>query len=95
MENQLRPTFFQIAKTSQVSLNIDTKKIPHDPSVDMNTVFYGGEDYQLVAAVPENLLQKISGYKIIGSVEEGLPSVKIDGKIFNEPDISLFNHFKE
>lgn len=91
----LADALFQIAKTSQVSLNIDTKKIPHDPSVDMNTVFYGGEDYQLVAAVPENLLQKISGYKIIGSVEEGLPSVKIDGKIFNEPDSSLFNHFKE
>ncbi len=91
----LADALFQISKASNVIMNIDTKKIPHDFSVDMQTVLYGGEDYQLVAAVPENLLQKISGYTIIGSVEKGSPSVKIDGKIFNEPDSSLFNHFKE
>lgn len=91
----LADALMQIAQASRVTIDIETSKILHDPIVDMDTVLYGGEDYQLVAAVPENLLQKISGYKIIGSVEEGLPSVKIDGKIFNEPDSSLFNHFKE
>lgn len=91
----LADALFQIAKASNVIINIDTKKIPHDKSVDIHTVLYGGEDYQLVAAVPENLLQKISDYTIIGYVEKGSAAVKIDGQIFTEPDSSLFNHFKE
>ena len=91
----LADALFQIANASNVIINIDTAKIPHSAEVDMQTVLYGGEDYQLVAAVPENLLQKISGYTIIGDVEQGSPSVKLDGKILKEPENSLFNHFKE
>ncbi len=91
----LADALFQIANASNVIINVDTAKIPHSAGVDMHTVLYGGEDYQLVAAVPENLLQKISGYTIIGDVEQGSPSVKLDGKILKEPENSLFNHFKE
>ena len=91
----LADALFQIANASNVIINVDTAKIPHSAGIDMHTVLYGGEDYQLVAAVPENLLQKISGYTIIGDVEQGSPSVKLDGKILKEPENSLFNHFKE
>ena len=91
----LADALFQIANASNVIINVDTTKIPHDLEVDMHTVLYGGEDYQLVAAVPENLLQKIFGYTIIGDVEQGSPSVRFDGIILKEPENSLFNHFKE
>ncbi len=91
----LADALFQIAHASNVIIDIDTSNIPHDPAVDIQTVLYGGEDYQLVAAVPENILQKISGYTIIGSVKKGSPAVKLDGKILKEPENSLFNHFKE
>lgn len=91
----LADALFQIANASNVIIDIDILNIPHDPAVDIQTVLYGGEDYQLVAAVPENILQKISGYTIIGSVKKGSPAVKFDGKLFKEPKGSLFNHFKE
>ncbi len=91
----LADALFQIAQASNCVMDIDTGKIPHDPVVDMRTVLYGGEDYQLVAAVPECLLQKISDYTIIGDIKEGSASVNFDGKRFTEPDSSLFNHFKE
>lgn len=91
----LADALFQIANASNVIINVDTAKIPHSAGVDMHTVLYGGEDYQLVAAVPENILQKICGYTIIGSVKKGSPAVKFDGKLFKEPKGSLFNHFKE
>lgn len=91
----LADALFQIAKASRCIMNIDTTKIPHDPLVDMHTVLYGGEDYQLVAVVPEDLLQKISAYTIIGDVKTGSASVNFDGEIFTEPDNDLFNHFQE
>lgn len=91
----LADALFQIAHASNVIIDIDILNIPHDPAVDIQTVLYGGEDYQLVAAVPENILQKICGYTIIGSVKKGSPAVKLDGKILKEPENSLFNHFKE
>ena len=91
----LADALFQIANASNVIIDVDTSNIPHAPDVDIQTVLYGGEDYQLVAAVPENILQKICGYTIIGSVKKGSPAVKFDGKLFKEPKGSLFNHFKE
>lgn len=65
----LADALMQIAKASNTVLYIDTSKIPHAPCVDMNTVLYGGEDYQLVAAVPETLLKNLHGYTIIGEVK--------------------------
>lgn len=53
----LADALIQIAKASDVILSIDTSKIPHDKSVDMDTVLYGGEDYQLVATVPDHILK--------------------------------------
>lgn len=61
----------------------------------MNTVLYGGEDYQLAAAVPETLLKNLNGYTIIGDVKDGDAGLIIDGKFYTDIDDKLYNHFKE
>ena len=66
-------------------------------------IFYGGEDYQLVAAVDENLLKNIHGYTIIGEVlkPKNISGVNInysDKKeflTFEQIENKLYNHFKE
>ena len=85
----------QIANSSQVKLSIDYNKIPHDNNVDKNTVLYGGEDYKIVATIPENILNKITNAYVIGKVEKGL-GVEIDGQLltFEDIDKKIFNHFK-
>ncbi len=91
----LADALMQIAKASNTVLYIDTSKIPHAPCVDMNTVLYGGEDYQLVAAVPETLLKNLHGYTIIGEVKNGGTGLVIDGKFYTDIEGKLYNHFKE
>ncbi len=91
----LGDALIQIAKASNVEISINSKDIPHNPVVNLNTVLYGGEDYQLIAAVPEDILKKINYYKIIGEVKNGNPCINIDGKIYTDIDKNIFNHFKE
>lgn len=91
----LADALMQIAKASNTVLYIDTSKIPHAPCVDMNTVLYGGEDYQLIAAVPETLLKNLHGYTIIGEVKNGETGLVIDGKFYTDIEGKLYNHFKE
>lgn len=61
----------------------------------MDTVLYGGEDYQLVAAVPEHLLKKLDNYTIIGHVKEGQSGIEFDNIFYSNIDSRLYNHFKE
>lgn len=93
----LADALIQIAKASDVILSIDTSKIPHASCVDMNTVLYGGEDYQLVAAVPESLLKNLNNYTIIGEVKEKISDsgLMIDQRFYTNIDEKLYNHFKE
>lgn len=91
----LADALMQIAKASKVLISVDTSKIPHASCVDMNTVLYGGEDYQLAAAVPETLLKNLNGYTIIGDVKDGDAGLIIDGKFYTDIDDKLYNHFKE
>lgn len=84
----------QIAKASGVNLKIDYKKIPHNPKVPLDMVLYGGEDYQLVACVPESILDKISKYTVIGCVVEGNGKLQIDNKIIENIEDKIFNHFE-
>lgn len=91
----LADALIQIAKASDVTLSIDSEKIPHDARVGMDLVLYGGEDYQLVAAVPQNFLQNITDYTIIGEVKSSGTDLEIDGKSYTDIDSKLFNHFKE
>ena len=85
----LGDALMQIAKASGVTISVDTSKIPHDPSVDMETVFYGGEDYQLVAAVPG-----CEGYVCIGEVRQGQAGIELDGGFYSDIDNKLYNHFE-
>ena len=90
-----------IAKESNVLMSIDFDKIPFDKDLKnfndyTDLILYGGEDYELIAAVPENFAQ---GY-IIGDVLSGQGGeIKYDNKkvLYTSNDIEnkLFNHFKE
>lgn len=86
----LADALMQIAKASGVTISIDTSKIPHDKDVDMETVLYGGEDYQLVAAVPE-----CGNYTCIGEVKKGKSGIEIDGIFYTDIDDKLYKHFEE
>ena len=85
----------QIAYSSGVKIAVNYDKIPHDAFVDKTNVLYGGEDYKLVATIPESLLPKLDKAFVIGKVEKGL-GVELDGKILTKEDIEskIFNHFK-
>lgn len=91
----LGDALMQIAKASKVTISVDTSKIPHDSSVDMEKVLYGGEDYGLVAAVPEKLLKNISDYTIIGEVQNGTAGVYFDETFCTDIENRIYNHFKD
>ncbi len=93
----LMDALMQISAASNVMLDIEFNKIPYDKDLESfdnykDLILYGGEDYLLVACVPENFYVPES-YEI-GRVVKG-SGVKIDGKIIENPDAKLFNHFKE
>lgn len=90
-----------IANTSGVLLSIDFDKIPYDNDLEIfdnwqDLIFFGGEDYELAATVPE---ENIQGF-VIGEVKQGL-GVEVnfkDKKVFytaKDVENKLFNHFKE
>ena len=91
----LADALMQIAQASRVTIDIETSKILHDPIVDMDTVLYGGEDYQLVAAVPKYILKNTDAYTIIGDVKTGNAGLVIGGKSYTDIDNKLYKHFKE
>lgn len=86
----LADALMQIAKASGVTISIDTSKIPHDKDVDMETVLYGGEDYQLVAAVPE-----CKNYTCIGEVTNNKAGIELDGIFYTDVDDKLYKHFED
>ena len=87
----LADALIQIANSSGVAIKIDTSKIPHDTSLNMETVLYGGEDYGLVAAIPSEFA---CSYPVIGEVIAGAGLI-IDGQKFVNIDNKLYNHFEE
>ena len=91
----LADALIQIAKASNIKIKIDSFLIPHDSLVDMDTVLFGGEDYELVAVVPETILSKISNYTVIGEVLDGDSGIEIDNKFYENIDDKIYNHFKE
>ena len=91
----LADALIQIAKASKVRVKINTSKIPHDKNVDMQTVLYGGEDYQLVVAVPKDFLPQDTDLIEIGEITDGDIGLELDGKFYQDIDDKLFNHFRE
>ena len=90
-----------IANESGVLLNIDFDKIPYDKDIEQfenwqDLVLFGGEDYQILATVPQNFQ---GGFEI-GVVKEGLGvNLKLRDKIthYSKQDVEekIFNHFKD
>ena len=88
-----------IANESGVLLDIDFSKIPYDKSLECfenwrEMVLFGGEDYQIVATVPQNI---DIGYEI-GVVKEGLGlNINYNNKsiFYSKEDVEtrVFNHF--
>lgn len=88
-----------IANESGVLLDIDFSKIPYDKSLECfenwrEMVLFGGEDYQIVATVPQNIY---IGYEI-GVVKEGLGlniNYSDENIFFTKEDVEtrVFNHF--
>ena len=86
----------QIAEASGVLLDIDFNKIPYDKEIEKfdnykDLILFGGEDYQLVAALTDQ-----QDFTVIGEVKEGR-GVKIGQKIYTKDEVEkhLFNHFEE
>ena len=86
----------QIAEASGVLLDIDFNKIPYDKEIEKfenykDLILFGGEDYQLVAALTDP-----QEFTVIGEVKEGR-GVKIGQKIYTKDEVEkhLFNHFEE
>lgn len=88
-----------IANESGVLLEVDFSKIPHDKELEkfenwQDMVLFGGEDYQIVATVGQDVN---IGYEI-GIVKEGLGlNIKYtDKEVFytkEDVDKRVFNHF--
>lgn len=92
---------YTIANESGVLLDIDFDKIPYDKDIEQfenwqDLVLFGGEDYQILATVPQNFQ---GGFEI-GVVKEGLGvNLKLRDKIthYSKQDVEekVFNHFKD
>ncbi len=93
----LADALFKIASASGVKIKADYDKIPHLESIqNSDDILFGGEDYNLVAVVPESLLNSLSDYTVIGSVEEKSDEtiLEIGNKKYSLYDeLSVYNHF--
>ncbi len=98
----------QIAGASKTVMSVNFDKIPFDKEIKLfdnwkDLIFFGGEDYQLIACVEEKLLKKMRGYTIIGEVQKtetdfGVKVNYTDKNEFftlNQVENKLYNHFEE
>ncbi len=97
----LADALYSISDASDVLMEIDIDKIPHDKAIEKignyeNLILYGGEDYGLIGTAdePEN-------FTVIGEVKKG-NGLKINypnhnSKIITKKELenNLYNHFKE
>ena len=91
-----------IANESGVLLEINFDKIPYDDAIKQfddwqNLILFGGEDYGIIAVVPESL---DCGETVIGRVKDGLGvDLILNGKVlhYSKKDVEekIFNHFKK
>ncbi len=91
----LADALYRIAEASDVSIVSDYFSIPHLENINKDFVLFGGEDYNLVAAVPEKYISLFTDVHVIGKVKEydGV-RLNISGdKFCNYADLNVFNHF--
>lgn len=92
-----------IANESGVLLDIDFDQIPHDKEIEnfdnwQNFVLYGGEDYGIVAVVPNDF--ECPYGKVIGQAKEGLGvDLHYQNQLIHltkkDVENKVFSHFKE
>ena len=98
----LMDALMQIANSSNVLLSIDFDKIPYDNEIKQfenwqELILFGGEDYKLIATVPDEYTYD---FAVIGEVQSG-EGVEINYSnekiLYTQKDIEnkLYNHFKE
>lgn len=91
----------QIAENSKVMAEVDFTRIPYDKELEQyenyrDLIFYGGEDYELIASVDNP-----QDFTVIGEIKagEGITILNLNGKTvhYSKEDIekNLYNHFKE
>ena len=95
---------YKIGVASDCTMSVDFERILYDPKIKEyfenyeDLIFYGGEDYQLVATVPVELLPKLKNYTIIGEVipkEDCVIKLNYDDRVEKINNIDkCFNHFK-
>lgn len=89
-----------ISKESKVLIDVDFEKIPHNKLIEnyenwQNSVLFGGEDYGLIATIPEKYNFGIK----IGSVKSGKGiNLRYKDNLvhYDEKDVEqkIFNHFE-
>lgn len=100
---------FKITEASMVTISLDFNKIIYDRDIEIfakeasvdykDWILYGGEDYQLVACLSKEDLDKLqSPYQIIGKVQEKSEShhleINFDKEVVKIKDLDkTFNHF--
>lgn len=95
---------FKIGSASECTMSVDFERILYDPKIKeyfsdyKDLILFGGEDYQIVATVPVELLPSLKDYIIIGEVlpkEDCVIKLNTDNKVekFNELGNKCFNHF--
>lgn len=95
---------FKIGEASNCTMSIDFDRILYNPKIKEyfknyeDYIFFGGEDYQLIATVPVELLSKIENYTIIGEVvpqEDCVIKLNYNDRVDKYNDISTkcFDHF--
>lgn len=95
---------FKIGSASECTMSIDFERILYDPKIKeyfsdyKDLILFGGEDYQIVATVPVELLPSLKDYIIIGEVlpkEDCVIKLNADNKVekFNDLSNKCFNHF--
>lgn len=96
----LMDALFQVSEASNVNLEIDFDKIPSDKDLKdfanyKDLVLFGGEDYHLVATVPDDIAKD---FTVIGKVKEGSGVTVIQNgqkTLYTKEDVEkkLYNHF--
>lgn len=95
---------FKIGSASECTMSVDFERILYDPKIKeyfsdyKDLILFGGEDYQIVATVPVELLPSLKNYIIIGEVlpkEDCVIKLNTENNVekFNELGNKCFNHF--
>jgi len=100
---------FKIGERSNCKMAVDFERIMYDHKIQQyfeqtykDLIFFGGEDYQIIATVPVEFLPKLNNqYTIIGDVlektEDTIVEINFEDSSdkFSEMSTKCFNHFPD